>query len=91
MAYRLGVDVGGTFTDLLLVHDETGGLHRVKTPSTPIDPSQSFADGIALALDRGAADPSAVERVLHGTTIATNLIVEGKGAPTALLTTGGFR
>ena len=46
MAHRLGVDVGGTFTDLLLVHDETGSLHRVKTPSTPADPSQGVLVGV---------------------------------------------
>jgi len=46
MAYRLGVDVGGTFTDLLLVDDESGSLHRVKTPSTPADPSEGVLNGV---------------------------------------------
>ncbi len=51
MTYRLGVDVGGTFTDLLLIHEETGDLSRVKTPSTPADPSQ----GVLTGVERGQA------------------------------------
>ena len=56
MPYRLGVDVGGTFTDLLLVHDETGSLHRVKTPSTPADPSQGVLTGVRRVAGEAGAE-----------------------------------
>src|SRR5215468_2934470 len=87
----IAVDVGGTFTDIAL-HDASGGrIWRAKTPSVPGDPSQAFLTGIRLALeDAGRAAPT-LGRVLHGTTVATNMILEGKGAKAALLTTQGFR
>jgi N-methylhydantoinase A len=87
----IGVDTGGTFTDVILLDPATGRLITVKTPSSPSDPSLSFTAGIAAALDQAGAAAGAVARVLHGTTVATNLILEGKGAPTALLTTAGFK
>ncbi len=64
---------------------------RAKTPSTPADPSEAFLTGVGLALEAAGAAPDAVGRVLHGTTVATNLILEGKGAEAALVTTAGFR
>jgi N-methylhydantoinase A len=87
----IAVDIGGTFTDIAL-HDAAGGrIWRAKTPSVPSDPSQAFLTGIRLALeDAGKAAPS-LARVLHGTTVATNMILEGKGAKAALVTTAGFR
>ena len=87
----VGIDTGGTFTDATLIDVETGRLINAKTPSTPSDPSAGFADGIAAVLHAAARSGADVERVLHGTTVATNLILEGKGAPAALLTTRGFR
>ena len=87
----IAVDIGGTFTDIALHDASSGRIWRAKTPSVPSDPSQAFLTGIRLALaDAGQAAPS-LERVLHGTTVATNMILEGKGARTALVTTQGFR
>src|SRR5436190_14578362 len=90
MAHRLGVDVGGTFTDLLLVHDETGGLHRVKTPSTPADPSEGVLNGIRRICDESRVGPGELTHVLHGMTVATNAVLESKGARVGLITTQGF-
>ncbi|MEE8368982.1 MAG: hydantoinase/oxoprolinase family protein, partial [Thermoanaerobaculia bacterium] len=90
MAYRLGVDVGGTFTDLMLVHDETGKLYRVKTPSTPSDPSQGVLVGVDRILAESQVKAGDLEYVMHGTTVATNAVLEGKGARVGLITTRGF-
>src|SRR4051812_45722795 len=90
MAYRLGVDVGGTFTDLLLVRDETGETYRVKTPSTPADPSQGVLDGVARICEVSGVAPSDLAYVMHGTTVATNAMFEAKGARVGLITTQGF-
>ncbi|HEX3399141.1 MAG TPA: hydantoinase/oxoprolinase family protein [Acetobacteraceae bacterium] len=87
----VAVDIGGTFTDVTLADRATGQLWRAKTPSTPADPSEAFLVGVLLALADADAQPTAVDRVLHGTTVATNLILEGKTARTALVTTSGFR
>lgn len=87
----IAVDIGGTFTDIALHDPRSGRIWRAKTPSVPADPSQAFLTGVRLALaDAGRAAPS-LERVLHGTTVATNMILEDKGARTALVTTAGFR
>ncbi len=90
MAYRLGVDVGGTFTDLMLVHDESGRLYRVKTPSTPADPSQGVLNGVGRILEESGVAPSELAYVMHGTTVATNAVLESKGARVGLITTRGF-
>ena len=90
MAYRLGVDVGGTFTDLLLVHDETGSLHRVKTPSTPADPSEGVLTGVKRICGEAGTDVGEIRNILHGTTVATNAVLESKGARVGLMTTTGF-
>ena len=87
----VAVDIGGTFTDVTLVDQGTGRAWRAKTPSTPADPSEAFLAGVMLALGEAAASPGDIARVLHGTTVATNLILEGKTARTALVTTAGFR
>src|SRR5678815_4911846 len=87
----IAVDIGGTFTDIALHDASSGRIWRAKTPSVPSDPSQAFLTGLRLALDdAGKAAPS-LARVLHGTTVATNMILEGKGARAALVTTLGFR
>ncbi len=90
MAYRLGVDVGGTFTDLMLVHDESGRLYRVKTPSTPADPSQGVLNGVGRILGESGVAASDLAYVMHGTTVATNAVLESKGARVGLITTRGF-
>src|SRR5580698_1640185 len=87
----IGVDTGGTFTDAILFDPVSGRLVTAKVPSSPADPSRSFAAGISAALGSAGIGGAGVKRVLHGTTVATNLILEGKGAPTALLTTEGFK
>ncbi len=87
----VAVDIGGTFTDITLQDIASGAAWTAKTPSTPHDPSEAFIIGVTLALEQAGRDASEVGRVLHGTTVATNLILEGKTAPTALLTTRGFR
>lgn len=91
MAYRLGVDVGGTFTDLLLINEETGETFRAKTPSTPSDSSIGVLNGIAHVADIAGVDPAEIHRVLHGTTVATNAVIEGKGARVGLVVTQGYR
>jgi N-methylhydantoinase A len=90
MAYRLGVDVGGTFTDLLLVHDETTDLYRVKTPSTPADPSEGVLTGVRRICETAGISPGDLAYVMHGTTVATNAMLEAKGARVGLITTEGF-
>ena len=87
----VAVDIGGTFTDVTLQEQESGRVWRAKTPSVPADPSEAFLAGVQLALEQAGAEASAIRRVLHGTTVATNLILEGKCAPSALITTAGFR
>ncbi|MBV8915766.1 MAG: hydantoinase/oxoprolinase family protein [Acetobacteraceae bacterium] len=88
-ALALAVDVGGTFTDVTL--QAPGAAWRAKVPSTPADPSRAFMEGVAAALAMAGVQAGALGRVLHGTTVATNLMLEGKGARTALVTTRGFR
>ena len=87
---RVGVDIGGTFTDLVFVCPD-GSLHKRKVPSTPADYSRAIVEGIvAFSAEQGHA-PAAISEVVHATTVATNAILERKGARTALLTTEGFR
>jgi N-methylhydantoinase A len=87
----VAVDIGGTFTDITVQDGATGQAWTAKTPSTPHDPSEAFLTGVRLALEAAAGAATGVGRVLHGTTVATNMILEGKGARTALVTTAGFR
>src|SRR6476469_5403958 len=90
MAYRLGVDVGGTFTDLFLVEDSDHRQWRVKTPSTPSDPSQGVLTGVARICEAAGISPADLANVVHGTTVATNAVLESKGARVGLITTQGF-
>src|SRR3954452_4896315 len=89
MAYRLGVDVGGTFTDLFLVDDGDDRQWRVKTPSTPSDPSQGVLSGVARICAAAGIAPADLANVDHGTTVATNAVLESKGARVGLITTQG--
>ena len=91
MAYRLGVDVGGTFTDLLLIDDDTGETFRAKTPSTPADPSQGVLVGIEKVTAAREVALTDIGHLMHGTTVATNAVLEGKGAKVGLLVTTGYR
>ena len=91
MTYRLGVDVGGTFTDLLLFDETSGRFWRHKTPSTPHDSSEGILTGVkAITAEAGVA-ASDIAYFLHGTTVATNAVLEGKGAKVGLVTTEGYR
>jgi len=91
MSFRLGVDVGGTFTDLLLLDSDTGAFWRHKTPSTPSDSSEGILVGVnAICADAGIT-ASDIRFFLHGTTVATNAVLEGKGARVGLVTTEGYR
>lgn len=87
----VAVDIGGTFTDVALLDRKSGKTWRGKTPSIPSDPSQAFMNGISLVLEQAGYAATDLRQVLHGTTVATNMILEGKGARTALVTTAGFR
>ncbi|HVY14085.1 MAG TPA: hydantoinase/oxoprolinase family protein [Rhodopila sp.] len=91
MAWRIGVDSGGTFTDVCLFDDETGSIAVWKVPSTPSDPSQGIADGVAQGVERVGATPAGVGYFGHGTTVATNALIQHRGARTGLVTTDGFR
>src|SRR5437870_3853433 len=85
----LGVDVGGTFTDAVLVGDD-GLVRTAKVPSTPHDQSTGVLAAVALVLERAHAQAHEVERFAHGMTVATNALLEGKTARTALIATDGF-
>ncbi|WP_299571102.1 hydantoinase/oxoprolinase family protein [uncultured Williamsia sp.] len=91
MRYRLGVDVGGTFTDVLLLEETSGSTYRAKTPSTPADQSVGVLNGVGKVCADAGIDPGQIEQVLHGTTVATNAILQGRGAKVGLVTTDGFR
>jgi N-methylhydantoinase A len=88
-AHFVGVDVGGTFTDVVLA-DTAGGVTIGKVPTTPDDPRRGVLAGIRDVLDRSMVSPDAVTRVVHGTTLATNVVVQRTAAPIALVTTEGF-
>ncbi|MEA2406617.1 MAG: N-methylhydantoinase [Thermoleophilaceae bacterium] len=88
--YRLGVDIGGTFTDVVLLGDD-GALRRKKVLSTPDDYARGVVDGAVALLAESNVEPGLVDTVVHATTVASNAVLEGKGAKTALITTQGFR
>jgi N-methylhydantoinase A len=91
MAARLGVDIGGTFTDLVVVDETTGAVRVGKVLTTPKDPAHGVEQGVQALLGDAGVAAGAVHAVVHGTTLATNALIERKGARTALLTTAGFR
>jgi N-methylhydantoinase A len=89
--YRLGVDVGGTFTDLIMINKESGETYTSKVPSTPHDSSVGVLNGIAKICEQNGIDARNITHVMHGTTVATNTVLEGKGARVGLITTKGYR
>ena len=89
--YRLGVDVGGTFTDAILLNESTGEVRTGKVPSTRSDPADGFLRVVHRMLEEGAVPPETVRYVVHGTTVATNAIIEGNLSKTAFITTDGFK
>ena len=89
--YALALDVGGTFTDVMLMHQDSGQLWTTKTPSTPHNPAEGFFEGIQKILSQADVAVAEVAYVFHGSTVATNAILEGKGAKIGMLTTSGFK
>jgi N-methylhydantoinase A len=89
--YRMGVDIGGTFTDLVLLDDSAGEWRVAKTLTTPAAPEQAVVTGLRELLVETNLKPAEIDRLIHGTTLVTNAIIERKGAPTGLITTEGFR
>lgn len=88
---RLGIDTGGTFTDIVAVDEETGAIVSTKTPSTPADPSQGFMNGVHRALELLGLDGRSLVAVSHGTTVATNALLQEEFAGLGFVTTAGFR
>ena len=88
---RLGIDVGGTFTDFVLLDDDSGQTHIYKCLTTPRDPSEAMEAGVRALAEQVPGCVERLEEIIHGTTLVINAILERKGARTALLTTQGFR
>ena len=91
MSYRLGVDVGGTFTDLLVIDEASGRTYRDKVPSTPHDPSEAVIAGAQAICAKAGIGPGELALFLHGTTVATNAVLEHKIARVGLIVTEGYR
>src|SRR4051794_38629414 len=91
MAWRMGVDSGGTFTDICLFDETTGQTVVWKVPSTPADPSDAVAQAVAEGLVQIGAAAGDVSYFGHGTTVATNALIQHRGAATGLITSAGFR
>ena len=87
---RIGIDTGGTFTDVVAVDEETGRTTTTKTPSTPADPAEGFLTGVRKVLGRLGLDGDAITAVSHGTTVATNQLLEGKLDRIGFITTEGY-
>ncbi|TDD39444.1 hydantoinase/oxoprolinase family protein [Actinomadura sp. KC06] len=87
---RIGIDTGGTFTDVVALDEDGGGLVTTKTPSTPADPAEGFADGVAKILALLGAEPADVAALSHGTTVATNRLLEDRIDDLGFITTEGF-
>jgi N-methylhydantoinase A len=91
MSYRLGFDIGGTFTDFVLLDTETGQIRIGKCLTTPSDPSVGALQGAHRTLEERGLTLADIDRAIHGTTLVANALIERRGAPTALLTTAGYR
>lgn len=88
--YRLGIDIGGTFTDFSLLDEATGELSGFKSPTVPGDPGRGVLDGLRALVSERALDPASIEYLVHGTTIAVNTVIQRNGAVLGLLVTAGF-
>ncbi len=89
--YRLGIDIGGTFTDAIVIDEDSGGVQIAKVLTTPEDPSAGFVEASQRIREQTGAAPEEIGHLVHATTVATNAIIEGKAAPTGFITTDGFR
>ena len=88
--YRLGIDIGGTFTDLTMIDQATGQLHVVKTPTTPNEPVQGVLNALEQAINQYGIDPAKVDIFVHGTTLGVNALIQRNGARTGLAHHQGF-
>ena len=88
--YRLGIDIGGTFTDFSLLDEETGDLTGFKSPTIPSDPAQGVLEGLRAMVAEFGIDPGDIIYLVHGTTIAVNTVIQRNGAALGLLVTRGF-
>ena len=88
--YRLGADVGGTFTDILLIEESSGRSFTAKVPSTPADSSIGVLNGIERVCEQAGVSPADISHVMHGTTVATNTVLTASGARVGLVTTKGY-
>src|SRR6185503_10864566 len=86
MSWRIGVDIGGTFTDVVLADEASGAVAVVKVSTTPRDFAQGVVDGLRAAMRTHGVAPAEVGWLAHATTVVTNALLEGKGARTALVT-----
>ena len=91
MTWRVGIDSGGTFTDVCLFDDDTGSVAVWKVPSTPDDPSRGIAQGLAEGIGGVGSTPPDIAYFGHGTTVGTNALIQHRGVTTGLITTAGFR
>ena len=91
LPYRIGVDIGGTFTDFALFDDGSRNILTHKVLTTPADPAQAVIEGVAALAQMAGIATSEVAMVVHGTTLITNAVIERKGTPTAMIVTRGFR
>jgi N-methylhydantoinase A len=89
--YGIGVDIGGTFTDLVMLDSRDGRIATGKVLTTPRDPSEAVLAGVAALLRRAQVAPDQVGLVIHGTTLVANALIERRGVPTGLISTRGFR
>src|SRR5579863_1543493 len=90
-SYRLGIDIGGTFTDFSLLNESSGEITVLKTPSVPAKPEEAIFNGIRQLLSGGGISPADITYLIHGTTLAVNTIIQRRGARVAMLVTRGFR
>ena len=91
MNYRMGIDIGGTFTDFAMIDDASGAATLEKLLTTPQDPSIAVLEGVRKLLEAGRIPSAAVRTIVHGSTLVTNAVIERKGTPTGMLVTKGFR
>ena len=89
--YRFGFDIGGTFTDFVLLNTTSGDVHTYKALTTPRNPGDAVMEGWRALLERTGAGGADIENAIHGTTLITNALIERKGATTAMITTAGFK
>ena len=91
MGLRVAIDTGGTFTDVVAIDDVSGAQYSLKTPSTPSDPSVGLLTGVRKVVELAGRETRALDRLLHGSTVATNALLEHKFEGLGLLVTEGFR